>query len=118
MTFVSGLVGGLSSVGIELCTVFLLLVCSCFDCIGGGVECVLGHLPSEVSMVIPSEGFDNVMFSGGVVSNGAIPSVFSLVARWCVCGTKRICVRTVGVDDVWDICVGAYVTWSVVKLNI
>ena len=98
--------------------VFLLLFIGRFDHIGGGVECVLGHLPSEVGMVTPSEDFFNVMFSVGVGSNGIIPGVFAIVTHWCVHGAKRMCVGAVGFDDVWIVCVGVDGTWSAVALNV
>ena len=42
MNFVSDLVWGVRSIGVELCMVFLLMVLSRFDCLGGGMECVMG----------------------------------------------------------------------------
>ena len=54
MKFGIGLVGGVRSGDVGFCIVFLLLVISSFDCLGGGVECVLVHSPSEVNMVTPS----------------------------------------------------------------
>ena len=67
---------------------------------------MLGHSPSEVSMVTTSEGCVNGVFFGGVFPTGIIPGVFALVKRWCVCGAKRNCVGDVVVDDVWVVCVG------------
>ena len=102
MNFGSGLVGGVRSVGVEFCfcMAFLLLVLSRFDRIGGGMECVLGHSSSKVGMVTPSEGCVNGMLYIGVFPTGIIPGMFALVARWCVHGSKHICVGAVGVDDV------------------
>ena len=37
---------------------------------------------------------------------GIIPGVFALVTRWCVHGTKRICVGAVCVDEIWVVFVG------------
>ena len=54
MKFGSGLVGGVRSGGVKLCMIFLLLVLSRFDPLGGGVECMLGHSSSEVGIVTPS----------------------------------------------------------------
>ena len=54
MKFGIGLVGGVRSVGVEFCMVFLLLVLSHFYCLGGGVECVMGNSPSEVGMMTHS----------------------------------------------------------------
>ena len=82
------------------------------------MECVLGHLPYEVSMVTPSESFFNGMLSEGVVSAGIIPGVFSLVMHWCVHGSKRRCVGNVGVDDFWVVCFSVAGTWSAVSPNI
>ena len=97
---------------------FLLMVIIIFYSLGGGVECVLGRLPSGVGMVTPSEWCVNGMLSGGVGSSGIIPSVFALVMHWCVHGAKRICVDAVGVDDVWVLCVGVAETFSAVSPNI
>ena len=91
MKFGSALVGGVRSVGIECCMVFLLLVLSRFDSQGGGVECVMGHLPYEVGMVTPYEGCVNSMFSGCVVSTGIIPGAFALVTNG-VCAELSILV--------------------------
>ena len=107
MKFVSCLVGGVCYAGVELYMVVLLLVLSRFYCLGGGVECVLGHSPYEFGMVTPSERFPDGMLSGGVVSTGIIPGVFVLLMCWCVRGSKRICIGSVGVDNVWVVCVGA-----------
>ena len=43
MNFVSVLVRGVRYVSVKFCTVFLLLVFSRSDRLGGGVECVIGH---------------------------------------------------------------------------
>ena len=118
MNFESGLVVGVQYVGVEFSMEFLLLVISRFDRLAGGVECVLGHLPYEVSMVTPSESFFNGMLSEGVVSAGIIPGVFSLVMHWCVHGSKRRCVGNVGVDDFWVVCFSVAGTWSAVSPNI
>ena len=118
INFGSVLVGCVCSVVVEFHMVFLLLVLSRFDRLGGGVECILGHSPSEVCMVTPYEVFVNGMFSVGVVSTGIIPSVFALVTRWCVRGAKRICVGAVDVDDVWVVCVVVDGTWSTVSPNL
>ena len=101
MKYGIGLVEGVRSVGAELCMVFLLLVLRHFDCLGGGVECVLGHSLSKVGVVEPSEGCFNVMFSGGVVFTSITPGMFAIVTRWCVHGDKRICVGAIDADDVW-----------------
>ena len=58
------------------------------------------------------------MSSGGVGSIGSMPGVFYLVTHWCVCGSKRIFVGAVGVDDVWVVFFGVGVTLSPVVLNI
>ena len=92
MKFGIGLVGGVRSGDVGFCIVFLLLVISSFDCLGGGVECVLVHSPSEVGMVTPSVGCVNCMLFGGVGSTGIIPGVFDLVTCCCVRGDKCICV--------------------------
>ena len=97
---------------------FLLLVLSRFDRIGGGMECVLGHSSSKVGMVTPSEGCVNGMFSGGVGSTGIVPGIFSLLKCWCVRGYKRFCVGAVVVDDVWVLFVGVAGPWSAVAPNI
>ena len=76
------------------------------------------HSPSEVNMVTPSEGCVNGMSSGGVSSIVSMPGVFDLVTHWCMCGSKRICVGAVGVDDVWVVFFGVGVTLSPVVLNI
>ena len=54
MKFGSGILVGFRSIGVELSMEFVILVLSRFDCLGGGVECVLGHSTSEVGMVTPS----------------------------------------------------------------
>ena len=118
MNFGSGLVEGVRSVGVEFCMVLLLMVLSRSDCLGGGVECVLGHSPSEVGMMTPSEGFINGMLSGAVFPTGIISGVFALATRWCVHGAKRISFGAVGVDDVWVVCVIVDKTWSTVSPNI
>ena len=59
MKFDSGLVGGFLSSGVELRMVFWLLVLSRFDCLGGGVECVMGHSPYEVGMATDIEGISH-----------------------------------------------------------
>ena len=118
MKFGGGLLGGVRSVGVELCMVFFLLVLGRFARLGGGMEFVLGHSPSEVGMLTPSEGFFNGIFSGGVDCTGIIPGMFALVARWCVHGSKHICVGAVGVDDVWVVCAVVDGTWSAVSPNI
>ena len=109
---------GVLSDGVGFYIVFLLLVLSCFYSLSGGLERVLVHSPSEVSMVTPSEGCFNGMFFGGVGSTEIIPGVFALVTRWCLLVAKRIYVGTVVVDDVWVIFVGVDVTFSAVMLNI
>ena len=72
---------GVRPVGVKLIMDFVLLVLSRFDRLCGGVECVMGHSPSEVGMVTPCEGCVNVMFSGGVFPSGIIHGVFDLVIR-------------------------------------
>ena len=114
MKFGSGPVGGVRSGSIESCMVFLFLVLSHFYCIGGGVECFLGHPPSEVGMVTPSEDCVNGMFSVGVGSTSIMPGMFVIVTCWCVRGAKRICIGAVGVDYVWVVYVGIDGTWYAV----
>ena len=118
MNFGSDLVWGVRSIGVELCMVFLLMVLSRFDRLGGGMECVMGYLPSEVGMVTPYEECVNGMLFRGVVSTDIIPGMFDLVTRWCVRGAKIICVGAVGFDDGWVIYVSVNVTWSAVSPNI
>ena len=115
MKFGSVILVGVCYVGVESIMEFVLLFISCFDRLGVGVEYVLGYSPSEVGMVTPYDGFVNGMFSGGVVSTGIIPSVFSLVTHWCVCGDQSVCVGNVGVDDVWVVCVVVAGIWSTVS---
>ena len=91
-------VGGVISDGVGLCIIFFLMVLSCFDSLGGGVEGVLAHSPSEVGMLTPSEGCVNGISAGGVGSTGIIPGVISLMTCWCVRGAKRIGVGSVGVN--------------------
>ena len=81
MKFGSGLLVGVRYVGVEFSMDFVILVLSRFDRRGGGVDCVLGHSPSEVGMVTLSKGCVNGMFSGDVGSSGIIPGVFSVVTR-------------------------------------
>ena len=76
------------------------------------------HSPSEFGVVTPSEDYGNGISFGGFGSTGIIPGVFALVTRWCVRGDKRICVRSVGVDDVWVVFSGVAVTYSAVVPNI
>ena len=82
-----GWVGGDTYNGVGFGIVFLPVVLSRFDCLGGGV---LARLPYEVGMVKSSEGFVIVRSYGGIGSVGIIPGVFSLVTCWCVHGDKRI----------------------------
>ena len=114
-------VGGVLSDGFGFCNIFLLVL-SRFDCLGGGVECVVVHSPSEDGIVTPSEVGINGMSDVGVGSIGIITGVFALVTRWCVhgamCGDKHVCVGTVGVDDVSVVFVCVGVTFSAVVLNI
>ena len=58
------------------------------------------------------------MSSGGVGSIGSMPGVFDLVTHWCMCGSKRIFVGAVGVDDVWVVFVSVDVYLSAVVLDI
>ena len=109
--------GGVISDGVGFCSVFFIIIMSRFYRIGGSVECVLAHSPSEVSMVIPSEGCVNVWSVGGVGSIGIMPGMFSLVTFLRVRGAKRVCVETVGVDGVWVVFVGFCVTSSAVVLK-
>ena len=87
--------------GVGFCIFVLLVVLSRFDSLGGDMECVLVHSPSEVGMVTPSEGCVSGWSVGGFGSAGIMTGVFDLVMRWCVHGAKRICVDAVGVDEVW-----------------
>ena len=97
---------------------FLLLVLSHFDRLGVGMECVLGHSFSEVSMVTLSECYVNGMLSVGVVFTGSIPDVFALVTCWFVRGANSIFVVAVGVDFFWVVYVVVDGTWSAVSPNI
>ena len=69
-------------------------------------------------MVTPSEGCVNVMFFGVFGSPEIIPGVFALVTRWCMSGAMGICVGAVGVDGVWVVFFGVYVTLYAVVPNI
>ena len=53
MKFGINRVGGVISYGVGLCIVFLLVFLSRFYFLGGGMECVLAHSPSEIGMVTP-----------------------------------------------------------------
>ena len=118
MKFGIGRVGGIRSDVFLCCVVFFLMFLSRFDCLGGGMECVLVHSPSKLGIVTPSEGYVNGMSSGGVGYAGIMTGVFALVTRWCVCGANQICVGDVGVDDVWVIFVVVGVPLSTVVPNV
>ena len=105
-------VGGDNFYGIGFCIVFLTFVRNSFGQIVGGVQCLLACSPSEVGMVTPSEGCVSGWSDGGVGSTGMMPGVFAIVTRWCVHGTKRICVGAVCVDEIWVVFVGVGVTFS------
>ena len=86
-------VGGNTSDGVEffgVCIVSLTVVINTFDCLCGGVECILAHSPSEVGMVTPSECCVSVCYKGGFGSVGIMPGVFTQVTCWCVHGS--ICI--------------------------
>ena len=92
----------------------LAVVINPFDCIGGGMECMLAHSLSEVGMVTPFERCVSVCSKVSFGSVGIMPGVFAHVTCWYVHGAICIWFGAVGVEKVWFVVVGVGVMLSAV----